>query len=126
MDNTSGNKKRILIVEDERPIAKALQLKLNSVGFDAEIAFNGQDGIDMIKNKNFELILLDMVMPVKGGFSVLEEMHSSNITIPVIVTSNLSQSEDINRAKSLGAKAFVVKSDNPLSDIVNLVNKVLS
>jgi len=119
------SKKHILIVEDERAISKALQLKLIHEGFEVDAAYNGQDGIDQAKSKTFDLILLDMVMPIKDGFAFLEETNAAGRKAPVIVLSNLSQPEDIQKAKSLGAVDFIVKSDTPLSDIVNLVNNVL-
>lgn len=117
--------KKILIVEDERAISKALQLKLTHEGFLVDAAYNGQEGIDLSKSNQYDLILLDMVMPIKDGFAFLEETNAAGRKSPVIVLSNLSQPEDIKKAKSLGAIDFIVKSDTPLSDIVNLVNNVL-
>ncbi len=119
------NQKQILVVEDEKPISKALQLKLTHEGYIVDVAFNGDEAIEKIQNQNFDLILLDIVMPVRDGFGVLEGLKQSGKTIPVIITSNLSQPEDIKRAKELGATDFVVKSDTPLADIVKLVNNVL-
>ena len=70
-------------------------------------------------------MLLDLMMPLVDGWSVLEQIKNQNIAIKVIVTSNLSQDEDITRAKSLGAVDFLVKSNESLQDIVAEVERVL-
>ena len=111
--------KRILIVEDERPIARALELKLDNSGFDAEIAADGNLALARINAEKFDLVLLDLVMPNLDGFGFLAELKQKNMHVPVIVTSNLSQEEDINRAKDLGAVDYYVKANTPLSTIVD-------
>ena len=115
--------KRILIVDDEKALARALELKLGFLKYDVTVANDGQTALDILKAQAFDLILLDAVMPQKNGFEVLEELGKLKITTPVIMLSNLSQSEDIEKAKALGAKDFFVKSDIPLSDIVEIVKK---
>lgn len=117
--------KKILIAEDEKPIANALKLKLSSAGYQVEVAYDGAIAIERLTQEHFDLMLLDLIMPGKNGFEVLNELNTLNLKIPVIITSNLGQPEDKEKAKSLGAIEFVVKSDTPLADIVNLVNNVL-
>lgn len=116
--------KKILIIEDEKPIARALELKLKHVGFDVEVAFNGEDGIKLLSEKKYDLILLDLVMPKVNGFIVLEEAKKIGIKTPIIVLSNLSQEEDEKRVRQLGAKAFFIKSNTPIAVIVEEVLKV--
>lgn len=116
--------KKILIVEDERPIARALELKLISSGFQAEIAKNGTEAVDKIKNGGFDMILLDLVLPEIDGFTILQKAKEEiKTTTPIIVLSNLSQSDDIKKAKALGAMDFLVKSNTPISEIVNKIKK---
>lgn len=118
-------KKKILIIEDERPMARALELKLAHAGFESISAGNGKDGIAILEKGNFSLILLDLVMPKMDGFSVLEALKQKGIKTPVIIVSNLSQPEDEKRAKALGAKAFLVKSDTQIAAIVEKVIEFL-
>ncbi len=118
--------KKILIIEDEKPVAKAFGLKLGRAGFESEIAFDGVDALEVLAKKNFDLILLDLVMPRMDGFEFLAELKSRNIKIPVIVTTNLSQDEDAKRARDLGAIDYFVKSETPIANIVEHVKKVLS
>lgn len=114
------------MVEDEKPMARALELKLTSSGFSVTVSYNGQEALDLLKNNKFDLILLDLIMPIKDGFAVLQELKDSGSRIPVIVSSNLSQKEDFDRAKSLGAVDYFVKSDTSIVEVVNHVKKVLA
>ena len=113
--------KRILIAEDEKPMANALSLKLSSAGFEITLVYDGEAAVTAAKKAPFDLIILDLVMPVKDGFFVLEELKKLKISTKVIVSSNLSQEEDIKRAKELGASDYFIKSDTSLAEIVDKV-----
>lgn len=117
--------KKILIVEDEAPIAGAMQSKLLSEGFEVEIAKNGEEALESIKSNSYDLVLLDLVMPTLDGFGTLESMNSTGNMPKVIVSTNLSQPEDEERAKSLGAVDFLVKSNTSITDLVKVVKKHL-
>jgi DNA-binding response OmpR family regulator len=117
-------KKRVLIVEDERPLAHALELKLQHEGFETKVVTNGQECLDITSKQSFDIILLDLMMPLMDGFQVLEKLNKRPVKPVVFVLSNLSQHEDETRALSLGARKFFVKSNTPLTVIVHEVNKV--
>ena len=119
------NTKKLLIAEDERSIAKALQLKLSLSGFEVDIAVNGEEALDLMKEKKFDLVLLDIMMPKMDGFSVMEAMKKNKNKTPVIILSNLSQEDDSKRAQELGAVDFFVKSNTPLAEIIEKVKKFL-
>lgn len=112
---------RVLVVDDEHAIANALKLKLEGDGTEVVMAGNGTKALEQLGSDTFDLVLLDLMMPGTDGFEVLESMHKKNIKTPVIVMSNLGQSEDIARAKKLGAKDYLIKSDTSLSDIAKKV-----
>ncbi len=118
--------KRILIVDDEKPLANALELKLTHEGLSAKAVFNGIEAIEALKSEKFDLILLDLVMPQEDGFKVLTDIKELKLKTKVIVSSNLSQDEDIARAKSLGAVDYFIKSDTSLADIVGKVKNYLN
>lgn len=115
--------KRVLIIEDERPLAHALDLKLTHEGFETKVATNGKEGFDLIRGGTFDVVLLDMMMPVMDGFQVLDELKKiTDIKHPVVfVLSNLSQREDESRVIEAGAAKYFIKSDTPLSVIVDEV-----
>lgn len=116
---------KILIAEDEKAMARALQLKLNNSGFEATVANNGEEAWEILQKEKFSIVLLDIMMPKKDGFSVLEELRAKKDKTPVIILSNLSQEEDAKKAKALGAVGFFIKSNTPLVDIVNNIKKIL-
>jgi DNA-binding response OmpR family regulator len=117
------SKKRILIVEDEKPLSHALSLKLAYEGFKVVTAMNGQECLDLIRSQKFDVALLDLMMPQVDGFQVLEQVKTFPNKPVIFVLSNLSQHEDEARVLELGAKKFFIKSDTPLSIIVEEVKK---
>lgn len=123
--STKG-KFKILIAEDERPLSKVMHLKLTSLGYDAVQAFDGQEAMDKIDEGGFSLYILDLVMPKKDGFEVLEHIKAKGDKTPAIILSNLSQTEDKTKALSLGAVDFFIKSDTPISQIVEYIHNLLN
>ncbi|MDD5626505.1 MAG: response regulator [Patescibacteria group bacterium] len=118
-------KKKILIIEDEKPMARALELKLTHAGFEVKAVFNGEEGIKLLQEETYALILLDLVMPNVDGFMVLEILKEKKIKTPVMVLTNLSQDKDEERTKALGAKEFFIKSNTTIATIVEKVIKLL-
>jgi len=120
-----GNQKKIIIVEDEKPMARALAIKLKSAGYDVDNAYEGEDFFSKVKDNKYDLALLDIMLPKMSGFDILERMKKEGIKIPVIMASNLSQDEDIKHAKALGAVDFIVKSNTSLMEFVEKVKTIL-
>ncbi len=118
--------KKIIIVEDEKPIASALKLKLENSGFDVTIAHDGIEGLKMMEEEEFSLVLLDLVMPKMDGFKFLEELKEKGTKIPVMVLTNLTQGEDEERVKKMGAQKFFTKSKTTIKKIVEEVEDFLS
>jgi len=117
--------KKVLIVEDEKPLAQALYLKLKKNNIESEIAYNGEEALEILEKQSFDLILLDLIMPQMDGFAMLEELKKKGIKTPVVVTSNLGQEEDIKRVMEMGVKEYIIKSNTPIVEIVNKVKAIL-
>lgn len=117
--------KKILIIEDEKTLARALELKLARAGFEVKTVFNGEDGVALLQKETFALILLDLIMPKMDGFTVLENLKIEKIKTPVVILTNLGQEKDIKRTKEFGVKDFFVKSNTPIATIVERVIKLL-
>lgn len=115
MDKSSFS---VLIVEDEKPMSDALCYKFTKEGCKITLAKNGKEALAAIEHETFNAILLDLFMPVMDGFEVLETLQKKRNATPVIVLTNLNNREDEVRAKSLGAKEYVVKSSTALTEIV--------
>ncbi|HTY39625.1 MAG TPA: response regulator [Candidatus Paceibacterota bacterium] len=122
----SDIKKKILVGEDEHPMAQALTLKLSHAGFEVTNVANGEDVLRSLEAGHFDLVLLDLVMPKLDGFGVLARLKEKKDPTPVIVLSNLGQEEDAEKAKKLGARAYYIKSDTPIVNIVEHVKEFLS
>lgn len=120
--------KRILIVEDEATMQKILEDFLNQEGFKTKVASNGEEGIKMAKEETFDLMLLDIILPKKDGFEVLEELKKDgrSAKLPVILLTNLSDPGDIQRAIDLGAKTYLVKSEYQLEEIAKKIKQYLN
>ena len=121
----STNGKRILIVEDEKPLSHALEMKLGHEGYETHVVTNGTDALAALEKDRFHMILLDLIMPVMDGFAVLSALKERKNTVPVIVLSNLGQAEDQAKTKELGAIDYFVKSNTPIADIVSRVKATL-
>ncbi len=122
----SSGSKRVLIIEDEKAMAKAVELKLQKSGFTARAVFNGQEALNVLESEAFDLILLDILMPVVDGWQVLEKLKEKGVKAKIVITSNLSQQEDIEKAKQLGASDFLVKSNSSLTEIAEKVSSLLA
>ena len=119
--------KKILVAEDDKFLSNAFRLKLQKSGFEVKIANDGQEALNTANSFKPDLILLDLMMPVKDGFVVLSEIKSNPQTknIPVLIASNLGQKEDIDRGISLGAIDFIVKSNLRLDELIQKIKSVL-
>lgn len=122
----SGNLKKILVVEDEKPMARALELKLSHEGFEVKSVYNGEQALLLVKQEPFDLILLDLVMPKINGFEVLSMLKEFEIKTPVIVMTNLSQEQDEKKARDLGAVNVFIKSNVTLTKVVEYIKTLLT
>ena len=119
----TSSQKKILVIEDEKPLARALELKLNHAGFDAKSVSNGEEGLSLLQNENYSLAICDLMMPQMDGFTLLKKLKDMNIKTPIIILTNLSQAEDEKRAHDLGAAGFFIKSNTPVTEIVERVKQ---
>lgn len=119
--------KKIILVEDEKILANLLEKKLKEEGYEVLVAFDGKSGLDIIRKENPNLVLLDIVMPVMGGFEVMEEMNKDgeiNLKkIPVIIISNSGQPVEINRALQLGIKDYLIKTEFDPKEVIEKVKR---
>lgn len=119
--------KKIFIVEDDEFLQNLEATKLKKEGYDVVVASNGEEALTKIEETNFDLLLLDLILPNFDGFEILKKVRNTEKTknIPAIVFSNLSEEKDINKSKELGANYFMVKSNFTLDELVEHVGKIL-
>jgi DNA-binding response OmpR family regulator len=120
-------KKKVLLAEDDRFIARAYEAGLERAGFDMLVVYDGKEAMNIIKREKPDIVLLDLVMPIKNGFEVLEEIQLDETLqhIPVVVLSNLGQESDIKKGTELGAVDYLVKSDYSMKEVIEKVKENL-
>lgn len=118
MDNTQ--KPRILYVEDDQGLAAVYAARLKIEGFDVMQAYDGESAVATAPQFKPDLILMDIMMPKLNGYQALEKFRQMPETAgtKVILMSALGQPEDIEKARTLGANDFIVKSQVLIEDIL--------
>jgi DNA-binding response OmpR family regulator len=121
-----GRKKKILIVDDERDIVKALKIRLQHNAYDVVVAFDGAQGIFMAHKEKPSLIILDIRMPAGDGFSVAEKLRQSNQTerIPIIFLTGSPERNAEERAMELGARFYIKKPYDP-EELLDAVRRAM-
>lgn len=114
------SKKTILIVEDETSMLRALTDKLSREGFAVLEAKNGKEGLEIALKEQPALILLDIVMPVMDGMTMLKKLRADTYgkNVPVILLTNLNESEKIAEAVESGVYDYLLKTDWKIEDVV--------
>lgn len=117
---------KILIVEDETTLSNVLGDKFKKEGHQIEVEASGTKALETAKKFKPDLILLDLLLPGKGGLEILEELKDDEDTksIPVVISSNLDDDENIKKALKLGAVDYYVKSQHPINEIVEKVEEI--
>jgi len=122
-----NDKPTILLVEDDPFLSSILQLKLDKENFKTIRAADGEEALNLLTEQGIkpDVILLDLILPKKNGFEVLETIRQDPTLekLPVIIISNLGQPSDIDRGKSLGVIDYFVKAKLSVDELVNKVRE---
>ncbi|WP_144509643.1 response regulator transcription factor [Bacillus sp. FJAT-22090] len=102
-------KEHVLIIEDEQNIARVLQLELEFEGYAVEIAYTGTDGLIKYREKSWDIVLLDLMLPGLNGLDVLRRIRATESDTPVILLTAKSDTEDKVTGLDLGANDYVTK-----------------
>lgn len=116
---------KVLLIEDDRFFQKFYLTKLKEQNIEVEVASDGEEGLLKMKKVKPNVVMLDLIMPKKDGFSVLEaRQKDKNLKkIPIIVFSTLGQEKDLEKAKNLGATDYVNKSFFNFDEIMVKISK---
>lgn len=112
--------KVLLLVEDDPFLSSLLRTRLSNEGFGVIYAADGEEAIEALKKEKPDLMLLDLILPKKSGFEVMEAMRSDPHVhkTPIIIISNLGQDTDIARGKELGAVDYFIKAKTSIDRLV--------
>lgn len=116
---TEEKKGKLLVVEDDEFISAIYAKKLSMEGYDVRLAENGEKALAMMREDRPDLVLLDIIMPVKDGMETLREMRADEKLrdIKVAVLSNLSEDKELSQTRELGAIDYLVKANIAVSDL---------
>jgi len=123
--------KKILIVDDNVFFAKTISELLPAGKYKVVTAEDGEDGLNKLQSEKPDLVLLDILMPKIDGIEFLKILQSKRkekkgeLSVPIIITSNLSNMNKISEGVALGVKGYIVKSDESLQSIVQSIEQVL-
>ena len=113
--------KIILFAEDDNFFLNIISNRLMQEGYKVDMVSTGRQVLNKIKKNQYNLILLDLIMPGMDGFEVLKKMKELKINTPILVLSNLGQKEDIDEVLALGVKEYFVKSIHAVDDVIEKI-----
>lgn len=123
--------KSILLIEDDPLLIDTYKTKFKKVGFEVEVATDGEAGIEKLKEKVFDILLVDIVLPKIDGWQILKEVQKMKKENPekfknlkIVILSNLGEKEDIERGLKLGATKYLIKAHLTPTEIVQEIEKL--
>lgn len=119
--------KTILLVEDDPYILDIYTIKLKEVGFSVDVAVNGEECLRKLKEKKPDLLLLDVVLPGIDGWEIMRKIQDDDElkNLKIIILSNLSQKEEVEKGLKLGAIKYLIKAHYTPSEVVEEIKKIL-
>jgi len=120
---------KVLLVEDDPFLSSLLKNRLQKEGIEINLAKDGEEALNSLKSAKPDLILLDLILPKKSGFEVMEEIRNDpqmqSQEVPIIIISNLGQPEDISRGQDLGAIEYFIKAKTSIDELVQKIKDFL-
>lgn len=121
------NKKRVLLIEDDIFLRELCSIKLKESKYIVTEASDGKDGLDKLLNHSYDIVLLDIMLPFKTGFEVLEEynkLKSPDQNPKIIIMTNLNEQNQITKGLKLGAIDYIIKAHYSPTEIVAKINQL--
>ncbi len=119
--------KTILLVEDDQFLIDIYTTKLNEAGFSAEVAVDGESGLRKLKEKNFDILLLEIVLPKIDGWELLQEIKKEKKLehLKIIILSNLGQKEEVEKGLKMGVAKYLIKAHFTPGEVVEEIKQTL-
>ena len=123
-----SDKKKVFLIEDDLFLSDMYRTKFELSGFEMPHTEDGESAMHMLREAKPDLVLLDIVLPKKSGFEVLKEIKADPElkNTPVILLTNLSQKDDVDKGFELGANDYIIKAHFTPAEVVAKVQKVLA
>ncbi len=124
---TAGQQRKILIIEDEHFITELYVRALTRAGYAVTVEFDGQKGLELAQTNQFDIILLDLMIPTITGIEVLRHLRgpgAPQLKAKIIITTNLEQREEIRADIESQADAYLVKAEITPKELVEFLNTI--
>lgn len=127
MSQDLWEKKKVCIIDDDNDIREIYRLKFDLEQYDVSTAVNGEEGLKLIRTKKPDVILLDLLMPVKNGMEVLEELGADEqlAKIPVVILSNIDDENAFKKVGEFETRFYLIKSLTTPQKAVDIVREIL-
>jgi DNA-binding response OmpR family regulator len=109
MGETNNGKNHVLLIEDEKKLARSLKHHLTREGYDVDLTNDGLEAVDKILQNQYSLLVLDINLPRKSGFDILQEIRTQSVDTPVLILSSRNAVEDRVKGLRLGADDYLMK-----------------
>lgn len=119
--------RKVLIIEDEHFISELYVRALTRAGYDVTVEIDGQKGLELAKTDQFDIILLDLMVPTITGIEVLRQLRgpgAPNLKAKIVITTNLEQREELRADIEAQADAYLVKAEITPRELVNFLNTI--
>lgn len=117
--------KSILLIEDDPFLIDIYTTKLKVEGFSVDVATDGQKGLRKIKEEKPDLVLLDIVLPQIDGWEILQKVKNQNLKVKIVILSNLSQKEEVEKGLEMGATKYLIKAQYTPTEVVEEIKEIL-
>lgn len=118
------NKIKILLIDDESEFTSTLAERLEIRGYDAKTTDSGEDGIELIQNENFDIAILDLMMPGMSGLETLRQIKIINTELPVILLTGHGSTKEGVEGMRIGAADYLMKPLD-INDLMTKINETL-
>jgi two-component system cell cycle response regulator len=124
---SQDNGVKILLVEDDDFLRGICEHKLKKEGFDVFISADGLDALKQVQEKDFHLVLLDVILPNMNGFKILENIKKdpAKSSVPVIMLTNMGQESEIKKGFDLGAEDYIIKAHFSVEEIIEKIREII-
>lgn len=123
-----GNGKKVLCIEDEHFISELYARALTKSGYEVTVELDGQKGLELAQSGNFDIILLDLMIPTITGVEVLQKLRdpalSPNFHAKIIITTNLEQRDEVRADIENQADGYLVKAEITPRELVDFLNNL--
>lgn len=125
-DSQTNPKRKVLCIEDEHFISELYVRALNKAGYDVTVELDGQKGLELARTDQYDIILLDLMIPTITGVEVLKQLRSSSkpIKAKIVITTNLEQRDEIRERIEAQADAYIVKAEITPRELVEFLNTI--